>query len=92
MHSQLQLKVPHLHIAIPTAVFLRMALICTRNIFASTTTVSDTRQASTPLLDYQPVCRRIGSYSEEDAPRIGLEVLRTPAERLPVVRLSRAVQ
>ena len=50
---------------------------------------SNARQAGAPLLDYQPVCRRTVSCSEEDSPLVGLEVLRALAESLLVVRRLR---
>lgn len=61
-----------------------------KDVFPSTTKDSDTsRQAGTPLLDYQPVCRRTGGCSEENAPRVGLEILRALAEGLLFVRRLR---
>ena len=88
-NEQLVAKAPYLHIATPAATFLRIVSIYTKDIFTSTTRDSDTRQAGTLLLDYQPIGRRTGSYSEENAPGVGFEVLRAFAERLPVVRRLR---
>ena len=62
---------------------------CTKDAFTSTARDSNTGQAGTPLLDRQPVCRRTGSCSEEDAPRVGLEIVRALAGRLSVVRRFR---
>ena len=89
MHSWLQLKAPYLHIMTPTAAFRRMVSTCAKDLFISTTGDSNTRQAGTPLLDFQPVCHRTRSCSEEDPPRVGLDILRALAERLPVVRRLR---